>query len=123
MHTVAGTPYFIAPEVLNGDYDKSCDIWSLGVVLYVLITGKYPFDGGNRAEVFAKIKKGEFDFSEETKKKMSPECLDIVKKMIVIERSKRLNGEQLLQHAWFEKTIKKKKGHEEILDAEVIQNL
>jgi calcium-dependent protein kinase len=45
MHTIAGTPYFISPEVLNGDYGKECDIWSFGVVLYFLLSGKYPFDG------------------------------------------------------------------------------
>ena len=60
LHTVAGTPYFISPEVLNGNYGKECDLWSLGVVLYLLITGKYPFDGNSRAEVFGKIQRGDF---------------------------------------------------------------
>lgn len=55
MHTIAGTPYFIAPEVLNGDYGKECDIWSLGVVLYMLISGRYPFEGSGRSELFLKI--------------------------------------------------------------------
>lgn len=45
MHTLAGTPYFISPEVLNEDYGKECDIWSCGVVLYMIISGMYPFDG------------------------------------------------------------------------------
>jgi len=44
LHTVAGTPYFIAPEVLNGNYGKECDFWSVGVLLYLLVTGSYPFD-------------------------------------------------------------------------------
>ena len=54
LHTIAGTPYFIAPEVLAGSYGKECDIWSLGILLFVLVTGTYPFDSAtkNRAEVF-----------------------------------------------------------------------
>ena len=62
MHTIAGTPYFIAPEVLNGDYTKECDIWSFGVLLYLLLSGKYPFDASNRVDLFEKIKTGDFTF-------------------------------------------------------------
>jgi calcium-dependent protein kinase len=62
LHTIAGTPYFIAPEVLNGKYGKECDFWSVGVLLFLLVTGTYPFDSvtKNRTEVFNKIKSGEF---------------------------------------------------------------
>jgi calcium-dependent protein kinase len=55
MSTIAGTPYFIAPEVLKGKYGKECDMWSLGVVLYVMMTGTYPFTGNNRNELFTSI--------------------------------------------------------------------
>jgi len=55
MNTIAGTPYFIAPEVLKGEYGKECDIWSLGVVLFMLLCGDYPFNGNSRPEVFGKI--------------------------------------------------------------------
>jgi calcium-dependent protein kinase len=62
LHTIAGTPYFIAPEVLNGKYGKECDFWSVGVLLFLLVTGIYPFDSvsKNRTEVFNKIKAGAF---------------------------------------------------------------
>ncbi len=56
MKSYAGTPYFMAPEVLNGRYSHKCDIWSLACVLYMLMAGQLPFQGNSRAEVFAKIK-------------------------------------------------------------------
>lgn len=42
---IAGTPYFISPEVLAGNYGKECDVWALGVVMFMMVTGEYPFDG------------------------------------------------------------------------------
>lgn len=65
MNTAVGTPYYIAPEVLNGNYDKECDIWSLGVVLYVMICGCYPFEGKNISEVLEKIKAGKYTFPDQ----------------------------------------------------------
>lgn len=55
LTTIAGTPYYMAPEVLDGDYNYKCDIWSLGVLLYVLVSGYLPFQGENRQDVFKKI--------------------------------------------------------------------
>lgn len=55
LHTVAGTPYYMAPEVITGNYTESCDIWSLGVLLYVLVSGYLPFKGENRKMIFLKI--------------------------------------------------------------------
>jgi len=57
-----GTVYYVAPEVLAGRYDYKCDVWSLGVILYVLLCGEAPFAGKNDAEILAKIKIGTLDF-------------------------------------------------------------
>ena len=88
MKTIAGTPYFISPDVLNGEYGKECDIWSLGVVFYMMMTGKYPFDGSNRADVFNKIKAGNFHFPRNT----SEECNDLLKRMICVNPKKRITA-------------------------------
>jgi len=57
LQTVAGTPQYIAPDVINGNYNRECDIWSVGVLLFVLITHTYPFDSpsNNITEIFSKI--------------------------------------------------------------------
>lgn len=58
MHSIAGTPYFISPEILAGKYGAECDVWSLGVVLYMMVSGIRPFEGRNRKEVFNLIEEG-----------------------------------------------------------------
>ena len=57
-----GTIYYISPEVLKGDYGEKCDIWSLGVILYILLCGEPPFNGDSDDKIMAKIVKGKFDF-------------------------------------------------------------
>ena len=121
LHTVAGTPYFIAPEVLNGNYGKECDFWSVGVLLYLLVTGTYPFDSEtkNRTEVFTKIKNGTYKMTMTDDMKLSPECKDLMKRMITVDRSKRISGEDILKHQWF-KNFLNKDSKEVVLDDSVL---
>ena len=61
MKNITGSPYYIAPEVLECQYTERCDVWSCGVLLFVMLTGEYPFNGSSTEELFAKIKKGVYD--------------------------------------------------------------
>lgn len=62
MHTIVGTPYYVAPEVLRGNYDFSCDLWSLGVILYIMLSGYPPFEGDSNKEIFRKVLKQKVEF-------------------------------------------------------------
>lgn len=60
---VLGTAYYIAPEVLAGEYNEKCDVWSIGVILYILLSGRPPFNAENDEKIMAKVRKGKFNFN------------------------------------------------------------
>jgi len=101
MHTVAGTPFYMAPEVLNENYSQKADIWSLGVLLYTLVSGYLPFQGSNNREVFTRIKGADFHFDHKEFNDISKECKDLISKLLVVDTKKRFDGLQALQHSWF----------------------
>jgi calcium-dependent protein kinase len=63
MNKTYGTPYYIAPEVLKGSYTEMCDMWSCGVILYILLSGRPPFDGDNDTQILENVSKGSPDFN------------------------------------------------------------
>ena len=85
MHTIVGTPYYIAPEVLNGKYGLKCDVWSLGVIMYILLSGYLPFGGAGAAEVFEKVQAGDYSFKQKEWKKVSDEGKDLINHMLETE--------------------------------------
>ncbi len=64
-------PYYIAPEVFNSNYDAKCDLWSMGVVLYILLSGKVPFPGESNKEIIENVLKGEYHFNHDAFKTVS----------------------------------------------------
>jgi calcium-dependent protein kinase len=73
MHQMYGTAYYIAPEVLAGAYTEKCDLWSIGVILYVMLSGKPPFNGRNDREILAKVSAGKFCLDDDFWSRKSPE--------------------------------------------------
>ena len=72
MHGVFGTCYYLAPEVIEGEYSEKCDVWSLGVILYILLSGEPPFNADTDVEVVEKIKIGEYSLEGPIWNEISP---------------------------------------------------
>jgi calcium-dependent protein kinase len=99
MKTRAGTPYYISPEVLAGNYDVSCDMWSAGCMLYILLCGYPPFYGDNNQEILQMVSTGEFDFDGEEWEDIAMEAKDLIKKLIT-RPERRMTAAEALQHRW-----------------------
>ena len=82
QNKVVGTIYYVAPEVLNKKYDEKCDLWSCGVIMYILLTKKPPFKGDNYEEVMENILKGEYDIDSPPLEKKKKNALDLLQKLL-----------------------------------------
>lgn len=103
MNRINGTPYYIAPEVLNESYDEKCDIWSCGVILYILLCGYPPFNGESDTDIMKAVRKGVYDFPVEEWATVSKEAKDLVSNMLKYDPKQRLSAKECLMHSWIKK--------------------
>jgi len=100
LTTKAGTPYYVAPQVLAGKYDQSSDLWSLGVIMYVVLCGYPPFYGETDADVLAKVRLGNFSFNAADWKSVSEDAKNLIRMLLKMNPRDRYTAEQALNHVW-----------------------
>ena len=100
-HLLIGSAYYIAPEVLSRNYTELCDLWSCGVIMYILLTGRPPFNGINEDEIMSRIKEGTYDLSKYPWGVISEDAKDLIKGLLQINPKERYTAKQALNHKWF----------------------
>ena len=105
-----GTPYYIAPEVLRKSYNQKCDIWSCGVILYILLTGTPPFNGNDENDIMKNVLKGKFSMEGDEWMKISKEAKDLTEKLLTYDIDKRISAEEAWKHPWIAKFAKMNPG-------------
>ena len=104
-----GSSYYMAPEVMKRKYNEKCDLWSCGVIMYILLSGRPPFDGNDDDEILSNVKIGEYDLKSYPFPTLSDECKDLIKKLLTYEPDKRISASDALKHPWFKTAEFKKK--------------
>jgi len=112
LTTQCGTPGYVAPEILEGiPYDTKSDMWSVGVILYILLGGYPPFIENNQRDLFRKIRRGEYEFHEEYWGTVSKGAKDLISSLLTVNPEKRLDAHQALENPWIrqdDESLKKK---------------
>jgi calcium-dependent protein kinase len=100
---IIGSSYYIAPEVLKKNYNEKCDNWSVGVILYMTLTGVPPFDGETDEDIISRIKIGKYNKNNKRFLEKSSEVKDLVNSLLERDTEKRLSAKEALSHPWFKK--------------------
>ncbi|XP_056410347.1 serine/threonine-protein kinase 33 isoform X2 [Hyla sarda] len=101
LQSTCGTPNYMAPEVINAhDYSQQCDIWSIGVIMYMLLSGDPPFMGSSEDKLFEHIKRGELKFSSPAWQSVSEAAKDVLRKLLRVDPADRITANELLDDPW-----------------------
>lgn len=101
LTTQCGTPGYVAPEILEGTpYDTQADMWSLGVIVYILLGGYPPFIEQNQRELFRKIRKGQYEFHDEYWGQVSPQAKDMIRSLLTVDPDRRITATRALKDKW-----------------------
>ncbi|KAK9271434.1 hypothetical protein L1049_027025 [Liquidambar formosana] len=117
---VVGSPYYVAPEVLCKHYGPEVDVWSAGVILYILLSGVPPFWAETESGIFRQILQGKIDFESQPWPVISESAKDLIRKMIERDPKKRISAHEVLCHPWI---VDDRVAPDKPLDSAVISRL
>lgn len=117
-----GTPYYIAPEVLRGVYDEKCDVWSCGVMTFILLCGYPPFNGANDKAIMQCVLKGQFEFKDPEWSHVSEKAKTFIRKMLTVDATQRYSAEQALNDTFIKETVASQRTDTEI-NMSALENL
>lgn len=95
-----GSAYYLAPECLSGQYSDSCDIWSAGIILYIMLTGRPPYSGKTEREIIDNIKKTPFNINKVNLKGISPSAVDLLSQLLKTDPTQRAEAGLAVKHPW-----------------------
>ena len=98
-----GTPYYIAPEILNNSYNEKCDLWSCGVIMYIMLCGVPPFYAENDDDIYELVKIGKFEMLDREWDDISDDAKDLINCLLIKDISKRYSAEKAINHSWIKK--------------------
>ncbi|GJR66401.1 protein kinase, ATP binding site-containing protein [Tanacetum coccineum] len=104
LHGTVGSPFYIAPEVLAGGYNQAADVWSAGVILYILLSGKPPFWGKTKSRIFDAVRAASLRFQSDPWNGISDSAKELIRGMLHTDPSIRLTAQQVLDHVWTDGT-------------------
>ena len=117
-----GTLLYCSPEVLRNFYSKECDIWSCGVIMYVLLSGHFPFFGKTEDDITKKILSGKFVFNKKYFSNVSDKAKDLISKCLIYNKNKRITAEEALKHEFFADDINPNNIFEDVIDSKHVLN-
>ncbi|CAI9274006.1 unnamed protein product [Lactuca saligna] len=100
LHGTVGSPFYIAPEVLAGGYNQAADVWSAGVILYILLSGKPPFWGKTKSRIFDAVRAAALRFQPDPWNGISDSAKELIRGMLHTDPSLRLTAHEVLDHTW-----------------------